>query len=99
MFLLLLGRFVVWNKTSENIDFFPGHYIPLLFHHPTASSTTPLHTTQARYMSACQSATSKQTTLGALLLTGRAEIYVYPGLCNQHTMASGISWFYWDAIV
>jgi len=83
VFLLLLRRFVVWMKTSENYDFFPQHYIPLLFHRPTASSTTPLHTTQTRYMSASQPATSKQTSSGALLPTGRAEIYVYPWLCKS----------------
>ena len=77
MFLLLLRRFAVWIKTSEKYDFFAEHYIPLLFHSPIASSTAPLHTTQARYMSACQPSTGNQTSSGALLRTGRTDIRRY----------------------
>ena len=67
---LLLGtslRFVdknVWGK-----DFFPEYYIPSFFSHITASSTTPLYTTQARYMlPRNMSANSERRHLQATLL-------------------------------
>jgi len=73
--------------SSENILFF-------IFHRPTTPSTTPLFTTNARYMSVCQPATGKQTYSGciitdwvlALAPTGRTKMYIYPcfskSICN-----------------
>ena len=96
VFLLLLRRFVVWNKASENYNFFPEHYIPLLFHRPTASSTTPLHTTRARYISACQRADIFR--VHDYLPTELKYVYVR-GYVRLTAMVSGISWIYRVVIV
>jgi hypothetical protein len=78
VFFLLIGLFVVGIKSSEKFDFFPEHYIPLLFHCLTASSTTPLHITQHGTCQPVSQLSASRHLQVELLLTGGAEINVYP---------------------
>jgi len=65
------------TTSSENILLF-------VFQYSTASCTTPLYRTQARYMSACQPAVSKQTS---------SDIVVYYSV-NTHNINHKITKYF-----